>query len=48
MIFMNEASEIDVMLLFKILWHLLNLCDIYIKIHLKILVTYYGLSIVLN
>jgi len=48
MIFMNETSEIDVMLLLKILWHLLNSCDVYIKIHFKILVTCYGLSIVLN
>jgi len=52
---MSETSAIK-MLWFKInlnrpeyiLWHLLNSCDVYTQIHLKLLVTYCGLSIVLK
>jgi len=52
---MSETSAIK-MLSFKInlnrleyiLWHLLNSCDVNVHIHLKLLVTYCGLSIVLK
>lgn len=52
---MSETNAIK-MLSFKInlnrpeyiLWHLLISCDVYTEIHLKLLVTYCGLSIVLK